>query len=247
MKTLSLTAAAQIRNLRSWVNAHGTKGRFFETAAEQDDFKKQLRFREGRLDEEARNAWFNWRRDEVTDALNVTTEVLTDDEVTVREKGGRFFFFVNGAKHDHDISSDPSITSPERLKAHVASVKAQARDGELVQGDFTAVELQEALKGAKDEVREDGHVFSGEWQIVGINADGDRTEESNGSGGAFAERPSKKLIEKLFAADLEAVSLSFYSELYWLDKELPLIERFEHREPVGNGACVTIRRASKKK
>lgn len=208
-------------------------------------YKRALRSREAQLSDEAFEAWSQWTRDELDGALDAESVILTDEEITVKEKGGRVFFYVEGVKHEHDLSSAPSITDEKRLKAHVASVKFTARKGKLIQGEFTAAELQAAAKTAKDEARDAEHVISGEWQIIGVNADNERTEASERSGGDFAERLSKKLIDKIFAADPEAVKLSLYAESYWLDKELPLVERWEMREPCGEGACFEIRRASK--
>jgi len=49
-------------------------------------------------------------------------ETNTTGAVSVTERDGRFFIEVGG--RSHDISSDPSITSPERLAAHVAGFKS---------------------------------------------------------------------------------------------------------------------------
>lgn len=241
MKTLSIGAAAQIRNLRGVISLADILDR---TTPEGND--RYLRFIKGHeklLCKEASEAWFNWTRDEVTAALNAESEVLTDGEIEVRERAGRYYFYIAGEQHEHDISSDPSITNQERLKAHVESVKAQTRKGKLVQGQFTAAELQAAAKSAKDEAREDGFIMSGCWQIIGIDKEGNRTEASERSGGAFAERLSKKLINRIFTDEPEAASLSLYAESYWLDPELPLVERWELREPCGAGAEFEILRS----
>ena len=115
-------------------------------------------------------------------------------------------------------------------------MKTQTRKGKLVQGQFTAAELRGDRKEAKDGAREDGFTMDGCWQIIGIDKDGNRTEASDRSGGAFAERLSLKLINRIFTEEPEAASLSLYAESYWLDPELPLAERWMHREPCGAGA-----------
>ncbi len=255
MKTLSIEAAAQIRNLREWRDI------FDRTTPEENDrYLRFIRGQETLLCKEASEAWFNWTGDEITAALNAENAVLTDGEIEVRERAGRYYFYVAGEQHENDISSDPSITNQERLKAHVESVKAQTRKGKLVlrssgniyvgtkhkllvQGQFTAAELQATAKEAKDGAREDGFIMDGCWQIIGINKDGNRTEASERSGGEFAERLSKKLIDKIFADEPEAASLSLYAESYWLDPELPLVERWRHREPCGAGAEFEILRS----
>lgn len=238
MKTLSIEAASQIRNLREWRDIFDRS-----TLEENDRYLRFIRGQEKLLCKEASEAWFNWTGDEVTAALNVESVVLTDGEIEVREMAGRYYFYVAGEQHEHDISSDPSITNQARLKAHVESVKTQTRKGKLVQGQFTAAELQATAKEAKDGAREDGFIMDGCWQIIGLDKDGNRTEASDRNGGAFAERLSLKLINRIFTDEPEAASLSLYAESYWLDPELPLAERWRHREPCGAGAEFEILRS----
>ena len=176
--------------------------------------------------------------------INQENEVLTDDEVTVTEQGGRYRFAVEGTAHPHSISSDPSITSPERLKAHTASVKASHRKGELTQGDFSAVELQEALKHAKNIARKDCDMLSSENQILAIGADGERLDACDYGHVAFVERVSKKLIDRLFAEYPEATKLIIESEGYWIDSTLPTSCRYDEREVSGDYSQLSVFRAS---
>ena len=136
MKTLSIEAAAQIRNLREW-------GENIDRAHLEEDgpYLRSLRCREENLSPEAQEAWFHWQHDEVTDALNAEIVVMNDEEIEVRERGGRYYFYVSGEQHEHDISSDPSITNQARLKSHVEGVKAQTRKGKLVRGQLQVLLL----------------------------------------------------------------------------------------------------------
>ena len=106
MKTLSIEAASPDPK-------PPRMGRKYRPAYLEEDgpYLRALRCREDSLSPEAREAWFNWTGDEVTAALNVESVVLTDGEIEVRERAGRYYFYVAGEQHEHDISSDPSITN----------------------------------------------------------------------------------------------------------------------------------------
>ena len=121
----------------------------------------------------------------------------------------------------HDIASDPAITSDERLAAHVESTleivlrehaeAQQEEQEELVSVASTeegpvhrlntlrADALRDSIRLAKRALEAD---FTGGWQILAVDADGDRVTR-DGDAVAYqsgSEQPTLKLLRELASA-----------------------------------------------
>jgi len=173
-------------------------------------------------------------------------KILSLGDVTVKDDGENFSFYVKGVSTNHSISSDPAITSQERLLAHSEGV-ATLHEVSLgscewvIVDDFAASDLNCVASSSRNEAMRKDIKFDGFWQINGIDKNNQRTI----IGTTFSKRLSKKLINQLFMEDGDAVKLDFYCEAYWLDESLPLIERWEERQPTGEGAAFSILRKAK--
>jgi|TARA_R100000084_G_scaffold108321_2_gene70688 hypothetical protein len=178
-------------------------------------------------------------------------------------------YFIKGECGDtvieHDIASDPAITSDERLKAHLNSTleivlrehaEAQQKKQELVSvvptvegpvhrlGTLRADALRDSIRLAKRALESD---FTGGWQILAVDADGDRVT-SDGDAvahGLASDQPTLKLLRELAASwgpetDYEARELVIEGMGYAFADWGNAIERREHGEPTGEWWQVSV-------
>ena len=163
----------------------------------------------------------------------------------------------------HDIASDPEITSDERLKAHVESTleivlrehaeAQQKQQEELVSADPTvegpvhrldtlrADALRDSIRLAKRALEAD---FTGGWQILAVDADGDRVTR-DGDAVAYqsgGEQPTLKLLRELASAwhPKGACELVVEGMGYAFADWGNAIERREHGEPTGEWWQVSV-------
>ena len=163
----------------------------------------------------------------------------------------------------HDIASDPAVTSDERLKAHVESTleivlrehaEAQQKQQEELVSVVPTVEgpvhrldtlradaLRDSIRLAKRALEAD---FTGGWQILAVDADGDRVTR-DGDAVAYqsgGEQPTLKLLRELASAwrPNGACELVVEGMGYAFADWGNAIERREHGEPTGEWWQVSI-------
>jgi hypothetical protein len=179
---------------------------------------------------------------------------------------GRRYFIkgeVGETVIEHDISSDPAITSNERLQAHLNSTleivlrehaeAQQKQQEELVSvvpvegpvhslSTLRADGLRDSIRLAKRSLEAD---FTGGWQILAVDADGERVT-SDGDAVAYQlgkEQPTLKLLRELAATNRKrgAVELIVEGMGYAFADWGNAIERREHGEPTSEWWQVAVR------
>ena len=208
--------------------------------------------------------------------VTVITEGPHESDLSIYARGGdrRYYIecHVGNITERHDISSDESVTSLERLEAHAeglleGTVKkyleleaeqlrtdkdnlADTFGGphplgpELDYGTLSSHQIRTAVEIAKMAMDAD---YSACWQILAID---DKGKRISGEPIAYQRKgsnpPSLKLIHDLMALHPEAVELVIEGMGMVFSETGNAIERREHAEPNGEWWQVSIKRTPRK-
>ena len=130
----------------------------------------------------------------------------TKGNCTLVEKDGRYVMTNENTGSSHDISSDPNITTPERLEAHWLGFLEVHLEG-ITLDELSKATLIEGVKNAKASALKTGGDFcDGSGQLVMHDKAGNRI--NGGPLYYFSGEPSVTLIRDIFKTHTKGVSLS---------------------------------------
>jgi hypothetical protein len=221
---LSLADKHDLRALRSFALSD------FRDRRGEEAYHRALRAKEAKLSTAAKVAWFYGTANSLGAALDSTETIEERGDAKIIERGGRFVFVLRG-EPKHDISSDPRITSPERLKAHWHGfLSGHGIDFPPSLSELSRSDLAELVRDAKR--RADGDGAYGGGQVLVLDKDGNRLTSDEGPAFEFGgSLPALRDLRKAFENYPAASRLSVEGMTFMKGEFGNAIERHEDREP----------------